>query len=86
MPCFLSGNYSKLRLSIHLKRTFGYYMIQTYIPSMLVVILSWVNFWLDARATPARISVGLLTVLTITTQVIAMVGLITYSLDSMESE
>ncbi|XP_064638077.1 glycine receptor subunit alpha-2-like [Lineus longissimus] len=63
-----SGNYSKLKFIFHMKRAFGYYMIQTYIPSMLVVILSWVSFWLDVRATPARISVGLLTVLTITTQ------------------
>jgi hypothetical protein len=46
----------------------GYYMIQTYIPTMLIVILSWISFWLDVNATPARISVGLLTVLTVTTQ------------------
>ena len=34
---------------------------------MLIVILSWVSFWLDVRAVPARISVGLLTVLNLTT-------------------
>ena len=32
------------------------------------MLLSWVNFWLDCEAVPARISLGLLTVLTITTQ------------------
>ena len=37
-------------------------------PSLLVVLLSWVNFWLDCEAVPARISLGLLTVLTMTTQ------------------
>ena len=37
-------------------------------PSLLVVLLSWLNFWLDCEAVPARISLGLLTVLTMTTQ------------------
>lgn len=46
----------------------GYYLTQVYIPSVLIVILSWVSFWLDFEAVPARISLGLLTVLTMTTQ------------------
>lgn len=33
-----------------------------------LVILSWVSFWIDVNAVPARISVGLLTVLSMTTQ------------------
>ena len=28
---------------------------------MLVVILSWVSFWINLEAVPARISVGLIT-------------------------
>jgi len=35
---------------------------------MLIVILSWVSFWLNVDASPARVSIGLLTVLTTTTQ------------------
>jgi len=31
-------------------------------------MLSWVSFWIDVDATPARISLGVLTVLTMTTQ------------------
>ena len=41
---------------------------QVYIPSMLIVILSWVSFWINVDASPARVSIGLLTVLTSTTQ------------------
>lgn len=37
-------------------------------PTMLVVILSWVSFWINVEASPARVSLGLLTVLTMTTQ------------------
>ena len=53
---------------VYLKRQFEYYLIQTYLPSMMVVVLSWVSFWIDIDAVPARITLGLLTVLTMTTQ------------------
>ena len=43
-------------------------LIQVYIPSILIVILSWVSFWINVDAIPARVSLGLLTVLTMTTQ------------------
>ncbi|KAK3596519.1 hypothetical protein CHS0354_021023 [Potamilus streckersoni] len=34
----------------------------------MIVVLSWVSFWVDIDAVPARISLGVLTVLTMTTQ------------------
>lgn len=46
----------------------GYYLIQMYIPSLLIVILSWVSFWINMDAAPARVSLGITTVLTMTTQ------------------
>ncbi|XP_062621375.1 glycine receptor subunit alpha-2-like isoform X1 [Saccostrea cucullata] len=60
--------YACLKMELHLHRTLGYYIIQVYVPSCLIVILSWVSFWLNVESTPARISLGLLTVLTMTTQ------------------
>lgn len=39
-----------------------------YIPSMFVVFLSWMSFWLNVGAVPGRISLGVLTVLTMVTQ------------------
>jgi hypothetical protein len=65
---FISVTYTCIMLELDLTRKFGYYITQIYIPSMLIVILSWVSFWLDKEAVPARISLGLLTVLTMTTQ------------------
>nr|KAG5689970.1 hypothetical protein BaRGS_033651 [Batillaria attramentaria] len=53
-----SSNYTCIRAEFHLVRSYGYYMAQVYIPSVLVVILSWVSFWLDIDAIPARISLG----------------------------
>lgn len=65
---FFSVTYTCLRLEFKLHRTLGFYIIQVYVPSCLIVILSWVSFWLNVDSTPARISLGLLTVLTMTTQ------------------
>ena len=33
-------------VEFHLRRQFGYYLLQAYIPSMLIVILSWISFWI----------------------------------------
>ena len=63
-----AGAFTCLQVNFILRRDVGYYMIQTYVPSALVVILSWVSFWINVDAVPARISLGVLTVLTMTTQ------------------
>ncbi|XP_046585185.1 glycine receptor subunit alpha-4-like isoform X3 [Haliotis rubra] len=64
----ISGNFSCITAEFHLTRLFGYYIAQVYLPSVLIVMLSWVSFWIDIDAIPARVSLGLLTVLTMTTQ------------------
>lgn len=66
--CVLTGAYPCLEINFVLKRDIGFFLIQLYIPSLLIVILSWVSFWINVEATPARVSLGLLTVLTMTTQ------------------
>ncbi|XP_067661350.1 glycine receptor subunit alpha-2-like [Haliotis asinina] len=65
---YATGTFPCLYAKLTLKRQIGFYLTQTYIPSILIVSLSWISFWIDHQAIPARISVGLLTVLTITTQ------------------
>jgi len=49
-------------------RNIGFFLIQFYIPSVLLVILSWISFWISVDAVVARVNIGLLTVLTLTTQ------------------
>ncbi|VDI32043.1 Hypothetical predicted protein [Mytilus galloprovincialis] len=63
-----NASFSCIQLDLHFKRNIGYYMIQFFVPSVMIVLLSWVSFWLTIDAVPARISLGILTVLTMTTQ------------------
>ena len=49
-----AGSFSCVQADFLLKRDIGYYVIQVYVPSVLIVILSWVSFWLDVEAIPAR--------------------------------
>jgi len=61
MAARLLGAFPCLEIRFVLRRDFGYFLIQIYVPSMLVVILSWVSFWINVDASPARVSIGLLT-------------------------
>ncbi|TKR95100.1 hypothetical protein L596_009315 [Steinernema carpocapsae] len=63
-----TGTYSCLRTIIELKREFSYYLLQLYIPSFMLVAVSWVSFWLDKDSVPARVTLGVTTLLTMTTQ------------------
>ena len=60
---FGSGVFPCLEIRFVLRRDIGYFLIQVYVPSILIVILSWVSFWINVDASPARVSLGLLTVL-----------------------
>ncbi|CAG0898491.1 unnamed protein product [Darwinula stevensoni] len=66
--CVSTGEYSCLRVDLIFKREFSYYLIQIYIPSCMLVIVSWVSFWLDHSAVVARVSLGVTTLLTMATQ------------------
>ncbi|XP_054894769.1 gamma-aminobutyric acid receptor subunit gamma-1 isoform X3 [Poeciliopsis prolifica] len=62
-----SGEYVIMTIFFDLSRRMGYFTIQTYIPCSMIVVLSWVSFWINKDAVPARTSLGITTVLTMTT-------------------
>uniref|UniRef100_A0A8C9G534 Gamma-aminobutyric acid type A receptor beta2 subunit n=1 Tax=Pavo cristatus TaxID=9049 RepID=A0A8C9G534_PAVCR len=55
---FSTGAYPRLSLSFKLKRNIGYFILQTYMPSILITILSWVSFWINYDASAARVALG----------------------------
>ncbi|KAK6011554.1 Neurotransmitter-gated ion-channel transmembrane region, partial [Ostertagia ostertagi] len=42
--------------------------MQSYVPTTLIVVISWFSFWLDVDAVPARVSLAITTLLTLSTQ------------------
>ncbi|XP_029405192.2 gamma-aminobutyric acid receptor alpha-like [Bactrocera dorsalis] len=60
------AEYSMLMVNFHLQRHMGNFLIQVYGPCCLLVVLSWVSFWLNREATADRVSLGITTVLTMT--------------------
>ena len=46
------------------QRRWIYYIIQVYIPCICITVLSWIGFWIDHKAVPARTGLGITTVLT----------------------
>ncbi|XP_069619886.1 gamma-aminobutyric acid receptor subunit alpha-6 isoform X1 [Ranitomeya imitator] len=62
-----TGEYIVMTVHFHLQRKMGYFVIQTYIPCIMTVILSQVSFWINKESVPARTVFGITTVLTMTT-------------------
>ncbi|XP_064479978.1 gamma-aminobutyric acid receptor subunit rho-1-like [Ornithodoros turicata] len=63
-------NYTYLYANFTFVRRLTASIVNTYIPSGLVVSLSWLTFWLDVSAVPARITLGVTSILTLATQVV----------------
>ncbi|NP_001161558.1 glycine receptor alpha 4 subunit-like protein [Saccoglossus kowalevskii] len=63
----VTGSFAHIEVHFVLIRELGYYILQTYVPSILLVVVSWVSFWVDVSAAPARVALGITTVLTFTT-------------------
>jgi len=63
-----TGEYSCLRVDLIFQRKLSYYIVTIYVPCCMLVIVSWVSFWLDANAIPARVALGVTTLLTMATQ------------------
>ena len=54
----LSGNYTRLILQFELRRNVLYFILETYVPSTFLVVLSWVSFWISLDSVPARTCIG----------------------------
>ncbi|XP_066952706.1 gamma-aminobutyric acid receptor subunit alpha-6-like isoform X3 [Macrobrachium rosenbergii] len=58
---------STLIVKFHLKRLTGFFLLQVYVPCILIVCCSWVAFWITKKDVPGRVCLGVTTVLSMTT-------------------
>ena len=59
---------SCLRAVFFFQRAFNYYLLQMYVPSMLIVAISFLGFWVPVNMVPGRIALSITTLLTLATQ------------------
>jgi hypothetical protein len=61
----VAGNFTCLAVVFNLTRRLGYHLFHTYIPSALIVVMSWISFWIKPEAIPARVTLGVTSLLTL---------------------
>ena len=64
---FSTGSFSHLKLEFIISRHIDFYLTQVYVPAAMVVLISWIPFWLSRADSQARVALGVTTVLTMTT-------------------
>ncbi|XP_038057958.1 glycine receptor subunit alpha-2-like [Patiria miniata] len=64
---FSLGKFSSVSCYFYFMRQMESYFLTVYIPTVLLVSIAWLSFWIDANAAPARVALGITTVLTVTT-------------------
>ncbi|WKY09629.1 hypothetical protein Q1695_002186 [Nippostrongylus brasiliensis] len=63
-----SGNYSCLMARFFLHRELGFHIAQTYIPTTICVVFSWISVWLPEEFVEGRIFVSLTVFLTLSAE------------------
>ncbi|XP_031556304.1 gamma-aminobutyric acid receptor alpha-like [Actinia tenebrosa] len=62
---YVAGRYRNLKVSFTFRRRLGFYLINFYVPCVVMVMMSWIVFWMDCDSIGERISLGITTILTI---------------------
>lgn len=56
---FESDKVSRIVVKFHLQREWYHYLLDVYSPTALFVMMSWLSFWLEISAAPARVTLGM---------------------------
>ena len=69
---YVSGNFSYARAHLNFTRAPERFMLDYMLQSTVMVIVSWLGFLIDPTQTPARVTLGMLTVLVVLQNYIAL--------------
>ncbi|XP_028515356.1 gamma-aminobutyric acid receptor subunit alpha-6 isoform X2 [Exaiptasia diaphana] len=59
-----STSFASLTATFSFKRRLEFFIFSVFTPAVILVILSWCCFWISRQAVPARVSLGITTILT----------------------
>ncbi|XP_006002773.1 glycine receptor, beta b [Latimeria chalumnae] len=63
-----TGYYTCVKVIFTLRRQVGFYMMGVYAPTLLIVVLSWLSFWINPDASAARVPLGIFSVLSLASE------------------